>query len=466
MALYDAENSPAPAVLETVLPKIQPTEFDGITIDTSYAPSSALLTWVEGSNWTVDYFSQVLGADVEPTPQAIEREPIYQQYKRIKGMHLKVTTPIGFSQEAPINSMLVTGAALTYPFLIPNYGDMFIADIGDGRAGIFTVTRATRQTILRDTVYAIEYELVSELTTERLNDLERKTIQTFFYSQASMITGCGPFVTEEAQVRQDLFQRLYLEMVARYLTDFFSIENSTLLIPDQLKPAYDHFVTRFLLSILDSTMDKRIRRIREMNISLENVMTQPTLWDGVQEGDAKKLYGATRKAHLVSTRFFRGQPNLQALGYTGIDRLAFPIEAPTDVDSQYDHEDRHRPPGIPFREGRPRRPLPGPYVDQATRNAIWFQPTPLMDGVPPWKLPPDIHPVVIDEYYVLSEAFYNEDAAHQSKLEMLVWQALKHEALNLDQLEGCLERALDWDNLERYYYYPLVFMLLKVAGAR
>lgn len=466
MSLFEEDDAPVPVIPQQVKPKIQPKKYEGITIDTSYAPSSALLTWIEGSNWTVDYFSQVLGASSEPTPLALDREPAYQQYKRIKGMHLKVTTPISFSQDQTVLTMEVRGSGITYPFVVPSYGDMFIADIGDGRAGVFTITQATRATILKDSVYNVEYVMVSELSQDILADLERKTILTYHYSQASLLTGCGPFVTEPEQARLDRFQALYQELIERYLTDFFSQEHSTLLVPDQLRKTYDHFVTCAVLRLLDSRSDRRIRRIREMNVGIENVMGQPTLWDAVMRVDAKRIYGASERAHLVSTQYFKGRTTLQSLGYTGISRVVFPKDAPTDVDSQYDYEHVNRPTGVPFMEGRPRRPLPGGHVDQATRNPMWFQSTALVEGISPWRLPPDIHPVVKDDYYVLTEAFYRKDAQGQSKLEMLVWQALHREALNLEQLEGCLEHVYDWDNLERFYYYPLIFMLLKTTGVR
>lgn len=467
MALFDdnEEAATTPAPPPTIRPRIEPEPFRGITIDTSYVPSSALLTWVEGSNWTVDYFSQVLGADSEPTPQALDREPIYQQYRRIKGMHLKVTTPLSFNQDPAVKTMEVTGSGLTYPFLVPNPGDMFIADIGDGRVGVFTLTETTRATILRDSVYSVDYILVAELDAERLADLERKTIETFYYSQSSLISGCGPFVTPQEHTRARRYKDLYRELLERYLTDFFSLEHSTLLVPDQLRKTYDHFVVRALLQVLDSGLDNRIRRIRELNVTAEAAMRQPTLWDAIVRLDHSKLYGATRHATLLSTNYFKGRATLQALGYTGIARLVFPKELAVGVDTQYGH-DRSEKIGIPFREGRPRRAAPGEYQDQATRNPRYFQPTPLMEGVPPWRLPADIHPVVKDEAYVLSNAFYDENPAEQSKLEQLTWQLLRRQALNLDQLDALLESAMEWDNLERFYYHPILFVLLKRAGGR
>lgn len=465
MALFEDDANPTPpAPPPTIKPRIEPAVFDGITVDTCYTPSSALLTWVEGSNWTVDYFSQVLGADNEPTPQDINREPIYQQYRRIKAMHLKVTSPLSFSQDPTIRTMEVRGSGITYPFLVPNKGDMFVADVGDGRMGVFTITESTRATILKDSVYNIEYGMVGELNNGVLADLERKTIETFHYSQAALVSGCGPFVTSQALDRTSHYQKLFEELVKRYLTDFFSNEHSTLLVPDQLRKTYDHFATRAVMLMLDTRLDPRVRRIREMNISAEPVMTQPTLWDALIRLDHSRLYGSTRTTTLVTTTYFKGRPTLQALGYTGIERLVYPVELPTDVDANYDVP-RERI-GMPYREGRPRRPLPGEHLSQAERNLRWMQPTPMMEGVDPWRLPPDIHPVVLDDHYVLSKSFYTDESATQSKLELLASQAIRRDSLNLDQLDALLTHIYDWDNLERYYYYPIVWILLKRAGAR
>lgn len=464
MALFNEnQDGPNEEPQPTVKPRIEPQVFDGITVDTEYNPSSALLTWVEGSNWTVDYYSQVLGSDNEPTPQDMNRDPIYQQYKLIKGMDLKVTSPLTFSQDAQMRIMEVRGSGITYPFLVPNKGDMFVADVGDGRVGVFTITESLRSTILRDSVYTVEYIMVAELDQARLSDLERKTIEVFHYSRDSLIRGCGPFVTEQEKTRGERYRQFRQELIGRYFTDFLSQEHSTLLVPDQLRKTYDHFVTKVVLMLVGSQEDPRVRRVKEMNVTAEPVMAQRTLWDAIVHLDSTRMYGATQKATCLSTNYFKGRPTLQALGYTGISRVVFPIEASTGVDAHYDGEDVNVPEGIPLREGRPRRPEVGPYRDQETRNAIYFQSTPPELGMESWKTPPDIHPVVHDRFYVMSEAFYMDYPESQSKLEQLTQQAIRKEALNLDQLDHVIKRALDWDNLERYYYYPILFVLLKLG---
>ena len=61
---------------------------------------------------------------------------------------------------------------------------------------------------------------------------------------------------------------------------------------------------------------------------------------------------------------------------------------------------------------------------------------------------------------MLSEHFYTESST-QSRLELLVRQHINREDLNMDALRSVISSSLDWDNLERFYYHPLLIALIK-----
>lgn len=447
--------------------RIETEVFRGITIDMEYAPPSNMTQWTNGSNWIVDYWSQILKPNQEPTVQNINREPHAQQYRWLHRIPLKVTQSLTNDSDDVINVWTRTGSGHTYGFMTPNIGDMFAAGIGNGRTGLFTITQAKRVTIQKGSTYAVEWKQVGELTADRMADFKRKSNEQYWFSASSMNAGCGPFLTNEVMQRKERYAKLLATLVDKYITDFYSPEHSTFLVPDQLYKTYDHFVTKAFLMMIDTRTDGRMRKVKALNVMSEPVMRQPTVWDAILRHDMDKISDSTEHAHLVSTKISRWRPELQAIGYSGIPRMVFPMEAPTDVDSQYDGEDLARPWGIPFHEGRPRRPLPGPHKSQLIRDLPWFK------RIPPeeerynantmYRVPADIHPVVRDSYYVFTESFYRCDAHLQSKLEMLTTTMIKGEELDFNQLDAMVENIRYWDNLERYYYYPVVIALLKYA---
>ncbi|MNF25506.1 hypothetical protein D3C84_61230 [compost metagenome] len=458
----DDELPPGTPTPSPIKVHIEPKNYSGITIDTEYVPSSAILVWAQGSTWTVDYYAQALGTSVEPKPLDLHLSPIEQQYRLLRKVPLKVTEALSWTmQDAQSTVMVGTGGGYTYPFMPAQVGDMFVANVGDGRVGLFTITSSTPATVLRDSVYKCEWIMVSLAEPLQMENLASKIIQTMYFSQNSLEGGCGPFVTSEELARIESYQETLQELIRRYFTDFLSLDHFSLLVPDQIRKTYDHFVVKAMLKMISPQEEPRIRKVREQNVMGDLVMKQPTIYDAVLRGDPVQLYGSTERVHLVSTANFRGSPLLQAIGYTGIPYIVYPQDAPTDVDSQYDQRDVNRPVGLPMREGRPRRPEPGEYRTQAERDPVFFRAIPddVVD-IPIWKKPATIHPVVTDDFYVLSEAFYREGLG-QSKLELLVRQFLNRESLHEEQFNDMLATVYDWDNLERYYYHPLVIALLK-----
>lgn len=460
---YDAGQGPIPATAV----KIESEVYRGITVDCEYAPPSHLMQWSTGSNWIVDYWSQILGPHDEPTTQNVNREPHAQSYRWLHRIPLKVTQSLSDDTDDVINTWSRTGGGHTYGFMTPNIGDMFAAAIGNGHTGLFTITSVKRVTIQAGSTYAVEWKQVGELTKDRMDDLKRKSMENYWFSAASMNAGCGPFVSDEEQQRSSTYSKLLRTLIDRYLTDFFSPEHSTLLMPDQLYKTYDHWVTKAVMMMVDTTMDGRMRRVKALNVMSEPVMRQPTVWDAIIRRDMDKISDSTERCHLVNTRISRWRPELQAIGYTGIPRFVFPIEAPTDVDSQYDGEDRARPWGIPFHEGQPRRPESGPWRSQLERDLPWFKRVSPEDehnyAAQLYRVPADIHPVVRDNYYVFTESFYRCDTHLQSKLELCTTAMIRGEELDKNQFDALLENIRYWDNLERFYYYPVVMALLKYA---
>ncbi len=69
----------APTPVITNPPKVVDKPFDSPLVDTKYTPLSSLITFVEGYNWTVDYYSQVIGKDSQLQGQDPSLPKQYQQ---------------------------------------------------------------------------------------------------------------------------------------------------------------------------------------------------------------------------------------------------------------------------------------------------------------------------------------------------------------------------------------------------
>lgn len=429
--------------------------FKGVTVDTRYTPLTNLLAHVEGSNWAVDYYAQVLDADSELGPQQTDRPAAFQQYVLIKDLEIKVTSPLTGSQDPVSKEMTITGNANVYGGIIPNKGDTFLADIGDGREGVFAVITSEKKTYLKDSVYVIEYELKNYSSVVVREDLNKKTIKTTHFVKDFINLGLNPQLLSDEYNSRIVIQKRNKELIGSYLADFFSIEHHTLIIPGQGKPSYDPFLSKAILDWLSTEDHPFVSKIRLPSVSGDQAMRAMSFWDCLSALSMDLLPIAFQKARLIDTLHFRTYPQMRSIYFTTIRLVLYPEDRRTDVDSSHEsidtsfQRDYLVDAGVRFSEL-------ARLIPSTNLQGIEYQP-----GTPDQL--PDIVPVTYDEYYVLSEGFYTKKIPLASRLEVLLTQALNQETLNIELLLDISSRALNWDNLERFYYYPILFVLFKTA---
>ena len=76
---------------------------------------------------------------------------------------------------------------------------------------------------------------------------------------------------------------------------------------------------------------------------------------------------------------------------------------------------------------------------------------------------PLVHPVGVDDHYMLSKYFYTKAEYGQSQLELQTWNYLEHRSLDYRQLQNLCDDVKDWGVLERFYYIPILLFLLQAA---
>lgn len=422
--------------------RVTSPQYKDVVVDTRWTPISSLLRHVEGASWTVDYYSQVLDRDSQLNGHQPTTSGVGQQYSKINNLELKVTSPLSQSQDEETKTMTYKGSALVYSFLIPNEGDMFTADIGDGQTATFRITLSSKKSVFKESVYEIEYT-IGTTDTAYLTDLENKVVRTFEYRRDFINYGQDPIVIQTDSKLLGGLEAVHGTLAQKYFPMFFNREYFTLTLPHQPQSVYDSFLTDFVLSVFTSGDAPILAQVRDISVDEQEVMSLDNLWSALTHRDLTRLTSGFTKTRLVSTKGFSDNPYLGSIRYTGLKHCVYPAN-----------------PRAIYSDTPETQLLP-------TGTTIVNYPFPLIlpavtpGDILPLNTPP-IYSVLCDDYYVFSEAFYLQ-TANQSNLEYLVSCFLKEEAIDLVKLTALARLALTWNPLEQFYYIPIVLFLIRAT---
>lgn len=440
-------HTPVPAKVEISRPA-----YRGVVVDTTLIPQQSLLTNIEGMSWTVDYFSQVLDEDNQLTGQSLDKEGIYQQYKRIRNLELKVTQDLKATQDNSQKTMAVTGNANMYPFVIPNEGDMFVVGMMDGRAGVFQITQSEQRTIYKDTCYYIEYVLIADATQAYMGDLIAKTVQTLYFLRDFLVHGQNPLIQEQDWHDLNELAGRYQDLIAMYFRMFSSNEYKTLVAPGQPEATYDHFLMKAVMRFFSTRDTYLILQNRILNCDDDDVMKSITIWDAIVNRDPHLMKFVNKRAGLVPAILFTRNAMLEGIHYSGIRRVVYPIDPELTVDFA-------ALPAIKSADGTIAM-MPTPSRKGTLKDLI--DPN-VRDGLQVYGNVPLIKDVLCDDYYVFSEAFYNEYPEGQSKLELAVRDFINGKAIDRRLLLQFCDTYHAWNQLNMFYYLPIVLVLINAS---
>lgn len=434
--------------VEAPIPQVQVAapEFKGVAVDAQYQPASSLLTHVEGASWTVNYYQQVLGADSQLSGQQVNLQAAYQQYRRIRGLELKVTTELTMSQNTEGGFMNVSGAATVYPFLIPNVGDMFVADVADGKEGLFKITNSEKKTIYRETCYTVEFILVKFLDAQTAGDLASKVVEKLVFVRDFLEHGQNPLLEDAQFAATALLVERYHQMFPRWLKEFTSTERMTLLVPGQERELYDPFLVKAVMTLFSTRDDWQLSKVRILNVDDDFAMKAYSVWDALIEQDRGLLQAGFKKAASVSTATFTKNPMLEGIRYSGIRSVIYPQDPDATVN-------------LPA--GFTAKPYELDYLAPASASDVLLADTVAPDVLDVSSLNPiAIHPVSTQDWYVFSSAFYGR-ADGQSLLETQTLAYIDKKALDGTALLALCYSTPGWGLLERFYYTPILLTLIR-----
>ena len=447
MAIAGRTNSPAAqgGLLVTVADNPQPNP-DGVlqrhpeiqqlpqrtaVVDTQYIPSTHLLAHIEGSNWTVTYYSQQVAKADELKPLQLGTSPAHQQYRRIDNYRFKVNTPLSQSQDDEYKEFQVTGEASLFWSLVPNVGDMFIADVGDGRSGLFTLTETERMSYNKDSCYRVSYVLVSYLTDEYAADLAAKTTSVVVFDLEMLELMDNPFVVESDYQKIVSLRQLDEQLRKHLIERYWAPDVNTYKVPQQVSHTYDVYYTHFIRSLGLYTQSKGIKLYHNGSTPQNAV---ETLWRAFSEMSALELPYLHRKIYPVSVANFKDQPVQRGIAYSPFFYTLYPVG---DFGSQDD--------SVVITEDLPLKAQVAPleFPDVPTLNTI-----------------PYFYPVDQDDAYVFTHNFYDGDTTKMSVLERLCFNMISGVSVKPEEVLALGRYVLKLRPLEQFYYIPCILTLI------
>lgn len=437
MAIVDYEDQPEkiPHPVDIVH---EPQVHESTLIDTAFTPRSNIITQVQGAPWKVAFYSQVLGKDSALYGHSPTKDTLNQSYIKTMDLVLRVTSALSTSQDDKTNAFIVEGTAVAMPYLRPNQGDMFVADIGDGRKGIFRIQRTNQKSFYKESVTEIDYVLVSYTDGSgdtRYKDLESKVIETRYYVEDYIKYNQNPYATEERYHTHALLKERYQELLDHYLRYYYSERFKTLLIPYQQTFTYDPFLVRFFHRAFDVHQNPRASGIKVFNVSDIYRYQALSIWDVLLERDRDMLPDIFSRYTLIGVNTFTTTPMLEGIRYSGMQDVIYPVNPRLTVDMTTQDNSQL------LRE----RLLLDDSPD--TRAYLQYQHTPL------------IHPVCKCSHYVFSPHFYAKDK-HMSWLEAQTHLYIENQPINHDVLKALLDDYQHWGSVERFYYTPVLLLLM------
>lgn len=459
-------------------------------VDSQYVPLSHLIVNAEGDKWPVNYYRQNLGMNDELMPMAKGTTGVHQQYTKYIEFIIHVISPLTPQQDSETKEFTVTGEATMFFGLIPNKGDMFIADVGNGQAGLFTITETERLTYTKEACYTVRYQMVDYLNDEQEQQLESKVIRTYYFELALAELLERPFLTEadyntyinlneQTQFLKSYFERMFWSRIA-----------GNIALPEQLELTHDTYHAAFCANVGLGTPRNPIISYTNGYMSNSEVYT---IWDAFKDMDVNQLsfaqptFGIATASTFMEATVARGiawsqyyytvyptadffSPNRTESVKTTVS-LIKPLASDAESKFKYNNgvcmvdqsivdEDRFILP--------PKKPSGDRTIAQATEDGIdididdsEWNPQPSWDNLPVVEELKTFPKIGDDFYYVLTKAFYEQDLPKMTPFEISVLDMLKGRPVASKDVALYCKQVRKCSLLEQFYFIPVILLLIK-----
>lgn len=477
MPIFDQpvpEKKPEPPKAEITTPSYKHT-----IVDSKKTPIEAPAAWIGGSNWYVDYYMQNHGAEEESHAFDPEKLIAYQSYNKINRLILKLQGALSVEDITDRGRMSATGTALVppNPGIIPEEHDVFIADIGEGTAGQFTIESVRKLSLNAATAYEITFRLARPATEKITKQIDAKVVENYYFRRDSLILGQNPLLIDADYKATYTLEEHYNQIASLWVASNTSYTHSTFLLPNQEQPIYDPYVVRAMLKLVSPNQHKAIKEIREYNVDDYRIPKHDDIYTAVMNRQDWLMHRVFKRYQTVQYLALKSHVLQNSIRWSGLKYGIMPATANLDADN---YADVFKLQGV----GGPSITLTGGKLTGFSSQKCWAdlcEPCGVGGGgniADPDRKPdgvdnnPDLNgigqpgmdiPTIGFPSYVMTVAFYEKRLPDCSKFERLVWDLLEGRPTNYQDVYPFCADFNKWGRLEQFYLGPFLLMLIRNA---
>ncbi|AFI55456.1 hypothetical protein TSMG0173 [Halocynthia phage JM-2012] len=388
---------------------------------------------VEGSPWRGYYYQMLRQKDDVSDVVDVLVDASYQQYTKINNYVAKLQGDLSYTITEDTKESALVGQMIIVDAIVPNKGDVWVAERGVNRIGVFLVTSTERLSGFSNAAYLIDIKLIEESDStsrgKRLQSLEEKVVSNYHYNEKYLYLGSKPLLSTNELHQSKNRRQDGIRLAEDYMREFYRNDACTLVLDIDGTLIYDPYLTEFVTN----TFPVNVSMIRAYN---DEARSAETFLDNLVSKNGRLSMLIAKEMHLVSVTKVQDLQFLYGIHHTPIQYLVRPKDDVSD-DTAYlgygcfEH-----------------------LTEVELRNVVPIS-SPMSTGT--------IHPVPVIGYnssYVLSTDWYN-GSTENTIFESMVTDWLEGNPLDQTKLDNVLLAYKQFTTLERFYITPvLVFLLM------
>jgi len=454
MAIAKLDSIATPPI-ETTIPETIQEPINSVF--TALVPESritSLLKYVEGYPWTINYYGQIINKNNTLENFDPSTPNLTQPYYEVKNLILQVSSPLSSSYDQTTGITTITGAALTPYKLIPNVGDIFIANIDSGEDAIFLITSVSRKTYRKDTIYEISYSLYSYVSSNQdfVTSLKQRINDTYYFNKDTNFFNRDILIKPSVKEAKDRLNNYITETKNYYFSTFSQREAGSIIIPGVDSTIYDPLLLEFITKIIDYKDLVDIPFFRH-NITNNRYINQPSIFNLLLTRNISLVNTINKKQIFIPSANIQNRARFGSIFHTGANYVLFPLNPNTntdvtDINHNLDSSD---------------------YLStiKTSKNYFLLEDEVIAinnENIFPKKI---LHELFLNDTYIVTDNFYNYINDNTlftevSFIELLIYKHINKEAIAKEDLVLAIEKYMNFSLLHQLYLLPVLWLLIKV----